>query len=95
MFEAPRFDLSNQTVASMFEEHLSQSACDCTPSGYSGMSFDSDMGTIASYGNTTYVGCANHEMDEMDGELRPPGAPPLPANDTTFCYVLGGTGCAD
>jgi len=85
MFEGPMFDLSNQTVVSMLGEHLNQSACDCTPSGYSGMSFDSDMGKIASYGNTTYVGCANHDMD---GEM-------LTATNSTYCYVLGGTGCAD
>jgi len=85
MFEAPMFDLSNQTVLSVLEEHLNQSACDCTSSGYSGVMLHSVSGTITSYGNTTRVGCANHEMDGESSIT----------TDSTYCYVLGGTGCAD
>jgi len=87
MMETPMLDLSNQSVVSMVEEHLSNSVCDCTPSGYSGVLLQGN-GTVMSYGNTTHVGCANHDMQ---GEL------PIASIESQqmYCYVLGGTGCAN
>jgi len=83
MLETPMLDLSNQTVVLMVEEILNSSMCDCTESGYSGVMVATNR-TIISYGNTTRVGCAQHDMDD-EQSIMP---------DSTYCYVLGGTGCA-
>lgn len=63
----------------LFQEALSNTSCDCTRSGYSGVTIDDD-GTVNAFGNTTYVGCGTHDNDEMDGT-------------GNLCYVTGGTSC--
>lgn len=83
-FEMPILDLSNHTVALMVEEQLNISMCNCTESGYSGVMVAANR-TIISYGNTTRVGCAQHDMDGEQSVMP----------DSLYCYVLGGTGCAD
>lgn len=64
----------------LFQQALQNNSCECTRSGYSGVSI-SDTGVVTAYGNTTFVGCGTHANDEMDGERN-------------YCYVLGGTDCA-
>merc|ERR1712142_1109728 len=63
-------------------------SCACTSSGFSGISL-SDDGTLVTYGNTTFVGCAPHT------ELLVHEGVDVNEQTTQACYVLGGADCPE
>jgi len=82
MMAIPTVNLSNPMSVLALQELIGNQTCDCTSSGYSGISL-SDDGTLVTYGNTTIVGCAAHDMLQKEGVEA----------DVAGCYVVGGTGC--
>jgi len=84
MLAIPTVNLSDPTGVLALQELIRDQSCDCTSSGYSGISL-SDEGALATYGNTTIMGCAAHDILQSEGI----GA------DMMGCYVVGGTGCAE
>jgi len=84
MLAIPTVNLSDFTSVLALQELIGNTSCDCTSSGYSGISL-SDDGTLATYGNTTVVGCGAHDMLLEEGL----------EDGATGCYVVGGTGCEE
>jgi len=88
MLAIPAVNLSDAASVLATQELIGNQSCDCTSSGFSGISLF-DNGTLITYGNTTFVGCSAH--DEM---LRNEGVA-VDGEPKTACYVVGGTGCAE
>jgi len=84
MLAIPTVNLSDPTSVLAVQELIGNQSCDCTSSGYSGISL-SDDGTLATYGNTTIIGCAAHTILQDEGVEA----------GVAGCYVVGGTGCGD
>jgi len=88
MLAIPAVNLSDAASVLATQELIGNQSCDCTSSGFSGISLY-DNGTLVTYGNTTFVGCGAH--DEM---LRNEGVA-VDGDPISACYVVGGTGCAE
>jgi len=87
MLAIPTVNLSDVTSVLALQELIGNQSCDCTGSGFSGISL-SDDGALTTYGNTTFVGCAAHDQMLRDEGIEQVGEKPALA-----CYVVGGTGC--
>jgi len=87
MLAIPTVNLSEVTSVLALQELIGNQSCDCTSSGFSGINL-SDNGTLTTYGNTTFVGCAAHDQMLRDEGIEQVGEPVVLA-----CYVVGGTGC--
>jgi len=81
IISVPQVNLTDLHSVLTLQELIGNQSCDCTSSGYSGVMIAND-GAMATYGNTTFVGCAAHQNDEL--------SPDIPT-----CYVVGGTECPD
>merc|ERR1719367_429086 len=69
MLAIPAVNLSDATSVLALQELIGNQSCDCTSSGFSGVSV-SDYGNLRTYGNTTFVGCAAHgQMMRDEGVL--------------------------